>query len=185
MRRDITNRGVFSTGNVREKRAVAKCVVAESVSVITERRATDSIVEEATVVMDEGRSSNRGVVRATGVEQQRCGAQCGIGISRVEDQRSSANTGIEVGSGVQKERAPTNSRVSGIGREGIKSVAPFCCRESGITPVRRRVDRLRPGQKPEAGCRGQDCCEYDCGTFYDVILPFIVFGPSGILASSP
>src|SRR5436190_5861160 len=98
------------------------------------------------------RSSNGRVECPGGVKQKRCRAHCGIGIPSVEDQRSGANTGVEVVGATEKERIPTNSCVSSAGREESEGVAPFRCREPGIAPVRRRSNLrscLHFWQKPK------------------------------------
>ncbi len=81
--------------NICKKRDIPKSVVAGSVDVVKERKGADGIVKRAAVVIDERVNPNGRVPCAGGVEQHRCSADCGIGISRVEDQRSSANTGVE------------------------------------------------------------------------------------------
>src|SRR5438874_13367060 len=127
-----------------------KTVVAGSVDVVKESKGANSVVVRAAVVIDERVGSNGSVECASGVEQQRCSANCGIGIRGVEDQRPSTNTGVEVVRRSGKERIPTNSCVSSAGRKESEGVAPFRCREPGIAPVRWRADRLRYWQKPNA-----------------------------------
>jgi len=51
--------------------------------------------------------SNGGVGRAGGVEQQRCRANCGIGIRGVENQRSTAHSGVEAALHSAEKRIPT------------------------------------------------------------------------------
>src|SRR6476469_3261145 len=96
----------------------------------------------ASAVIDERISSNRRIVRAGGVEQQRYSAHCGIATTRVEDQRASTNTRVEVTGGIQKQRTPANRCISSAGSEALKRVASFRCREGGIAPVRWRSHRL-------------------------------------------
>ena len=73
----------------------------------------------ASAVIDERISSNRRIVRAGGVEQQRYSAYCGIATTRVEDQRASANTRVEVTGGIQKQRTPANRCISSASGEAI------------------------------------------------------------------
>jgi hypothetical protein len=56
--RSITKGGVFTAENIREKRGVPKSVVAESVSVILERKGADSVVEGGITVRKERLSAN-------------------------------------------------------------------------------------------------------------------------------
>lgn len=77
------------------------------------------------------------VVVTGGIEQKRRSTGGRIGIPVVENQRSSAKSGIEVASRIQKERAPTDACVSSTGREGIERSASFRGREPRIAPIRR------------------------------------------------
>jgi hypothetical protein len=61
----------------------------------------------------------------------------------VEQQRSSANTGVKAGSGVAKERKLTNCCVRNAGSETKKSVLPFCRSEVGIAAIRWRNNCVR------------------------------------------
>src|SRR5204863_443028 len=116
--------GVIRAGSVRDKRGVANSVVAESVSVTSERKGAHSIVEEAKweavceEVIKQERATTHGRVAAgdnvipqrarprgsvsdpINVKLKRCSANCGI-LARpgtaVEGQRSSTNTGVEAG----------------------------------------------------------------------------------------
>ncbi len=105
---------------------------------------TDRYVEGAAIVMDEGVSSNGRVLRAAGVEQKRCRANRGIGITRVEDQRSSANTGVEAAGGDAKHRKRTKCCVPNARSESLKGVVPRSSGEVGVAPGGRRHDALRP-----------------------------------------
>src|SRR5207249_2904135 len=65
-----------------------------------------------------------------------CCADRSIGIHGVKRQRSTAETGIEVTDGIDKERTPTERCISRAGSEKTKRFAPFRCREIGIAPLR-------------------------------------------------
>src|SRR4029453_16323623 len=93
-----------------------------------------------TVVKDQRVGSNGRVLCAGGVEQERCRANCSIGISVVKDQRSSAHTGVEAAGGIQKERAPTKRCISSASGQKTKRFAPLRCGEIGKTSVRCRTD---------------------------------------------
>ena len=93
----FTDGSVTKAVSIGKKGASAKSVVSVSVKVVKERPAADSIVVRSAVVIDKRGISNGRVLCAGGVEQHRCSANGGIGITRVEDERSSANTGVEVG----------------------------------------------------------------------------------------
>ena|SRR5437899_1480225 len=104
-------------------------------------------------VMDEGVGSNGRVLRAAGVEQKRCRANRGIGITRVEDQRSSANTGVEAAGGDAKHRKRTKCCVPNARSESLKGVVPRRRGEVGIAPGGWRADCLRVRQKTDANQR--------------------------------
>jgi hypothetical protein len=71
--------------------------VVECATCIGEERAVaDCVVVAALCVAKQGGRANGRVACAGSVEQQRYCANCGIVITRVEEQRSSANTGVEV-----------------------------------------------------------------------------------------
>src|SRR5947207_15921882 len=148
--------GVSRGRNIGRKCGYAKSVVGESVNVIIERKGADSIVEGAAVVKDERVSSTGHIQRAAGVEQQRSGANCGIGIPRVEHKRSSANTGIVAASRKAFERKPTKCCIESAGGAAKKGVLPFCGVAPGIAAVRRRLDRLRCWQRRKAGKHEDD-----------------------------
>jgi hypothetical protein len=63
--------------------------------IVRERKGADSSVVFGTAVEGESVSSHGRVVIAAEVEDHRCSANCGVGIGSVEDQRSSADTGVE------------------------------------------------------------------------------------------
>ena len=67
---------------------------------------------------------------------------------------------------------PTNGSVCFATPEESEGVAAFCRRESGITPVRRRTDRLYLGRKCKAG---HDCCEYGVAIFHKLGFFFHLF----------
>src|SRR5262249_36531775 len=89
------------------------------------------------------------------VKQKRCDADCRICISGVEVQRSSADSGVEVGSRSAKQRVSTECSIANAARKTVKSVLAFRGGEVGIASVRRRHDCLRSGQKLEAGQRDE------------------------------
>src|SRR6187431_2050899 len=68
---------------------------------------------------------------------------------------------------------PTNGSVCFAAHEKSEGVAAFCRRESGITPVRRRTDRLYLGRKCKAG--HYDCCEYGVAIFHKLRFFFHLF----------
>ena len=61
-----------------------------------EHTIADRVVVAAFCVAKQGGRANGRVAYAGSVEQQRYCANCRIVITRVEEQRSSANTGVEV-----------------------------------------------------------------------------------------
>jgi len=100
--RSITNGGVGIAISVELERLSANCrVVAGKAGpsrvIVRERKGADSSVVFAAAVEGESANSNGRVVIAAEVEDHRCSANCGIGISSVEGQRSSAKTGVEAG----------------------------------------------------------------------------------------
>src|SRR5207247_3231959 len=100
-------------------------------------------------------SSNSGVLCAPAVEQQGCCADRSIEIHGVKRQRSTAETGIEVTDGIDKERTPTERCISRAGSEKTKRFAPFRCREIGIAPLRRwRCRWRRRRRRGRRQCRG-------------------------------
>jgi hypothetical protein len=60
-----------------------------------EHTIADCVVVAAFCVAKQGGRANGRIACAGSVEQQRYCANCGIVITRVEEQRSSANTGVE------------------------------------------------------------------------------------------
>ena len=102
------------------------------------------------VVEDQRVCSVRGVLGAGGVKQKRRSPSGRIRVSIVENQRSSAKSGVEAAGSIQKQRAPAKSGVSGAAGERIERLTSFRGREVWITPVRRRSDSLRSGQRAEA-----------------------------------
>src|SRR5207249_8210131 len=56
----------------------------------------------------------------------------------VEDQRSTADSGVETAGGIRKERTPTEPCISSASSEKTKRVAPFGRREIGVARVRCR-----------------------------------------------
>jgi hypothetical protein len=138
----VANSSVTSAVKIRVKRLRAKSIVLEPVNVVKERRGADSIVVVAAVVKDEGVCSNGHVLCTGGVEQRRGNANCGIGISSVEDQRSSADTGVVAAAGDRIQRIPAKACVSGTGGEVREGIGPFCRGESGIASIRWRTDSL-------------------------------------------
>ena len=72
-------------------------------AVVRERKRADSRVVGAGAVMHHRVCADGGVLRACGIEQKRCSASGRIGIPIVENQGSSANTGVEVACTVQKK----------------------------------------------------------------------------------
>src|SRR4029453_18366353 len=77
LHRKVTERIVFAAVIVHERVAPVG-VVEETAHVGSNGEGTDSIVVGATVVMDERISSNGRILVASGVEQQRCSANCGV-----------------------------------------------------------------------------------------------------------
>ena len=86
---------VIASADVGSERFPTDGRVGAAGGIVHERKVTSGSVGVTAVVKDERVGSNGGVLCAGGVEQKRCRAHCGIGISSVEDQRSSANTGVE------------------------------------------------------------------------------------------
>ena len=108
--------GVIMQCSPTDARVVASGRVAIE-SLITIGRVADA----GGVGEERGHSSGR-VGVAGGVEEERYSADCGIGIPRVKGQRSSTNSGIEVGVCAAKERIPTNCRVRRAGGEALKGI---------------------------------------------------------------
>src|SRR5207249_8121960 len=109
--------GVFSADLIREKRGVAKSVVAESGSVTTERKSADSIVEGAITVRKERLSTNCRVAVCIAVSGvviilERSGPHGrvaeGDNVTK-ECERSSG--GVIVRGGVTEQRPRTNCRI--------------------------------------------------------------------------
>src|SRR5207244_6555192 len=119
LERQIAYGSVSRTVNIFEKRVIANSVVLVSVTVVKQRKGTETVVEvgaiDAESVIDERIGSIGAVLRAGAVEQKRRSAGGSIGIRTVEDQRSAAKRGIVAGGGSFKERIPTNCCVSSAG----------------------------------------------------------------------
>src|SRR5207253_3182681 len=118
----ITERSILVAVTVQEG-VGAMSVVAGPADVVKERKGADCVIVRATVVKDKRVGSNSYVLRAAGVEQHGYSADCGIGIRGVEDQRASANSGVETAVGIAKERVPTKARISSAGGEEVKRIA--------------------------------------------------------------
>jgi hypothetical protein len=115
---------------------------------------TEGIVGNAGSVAGEHIDPSSCVETASGVAQECRNANGRILIPVVEQQRSSANTGVKAGSGVAKERKPTNCCVRSAGGEVFKRIGPFCRSEVGIAAIRRRDNCLHWLQKREADEQG-------------------------------
>src|SRR4029077_18355684 len=136
LERLITDGCVVVSGGVGSERFPPDGRIGAAGGIVHERKVTSGSVGGTAVVKDQRISSNGGVLCAACVEQQRYSAHCGIGICGVEDQRSNANTSIETAGGIQKERPPTNRRISSSSGEKTKRVASFRCSEVRKAPVR-------------------------------------------------
>src|SRR5262249_4341089 len=90
----------------------AQCDIAIAGSVVKERECSNGIVFSSDIIANECVSSNRHVRSAGGVEQKRCCPHCRVGVSVVERQRSTANTGIEGAGDIRKQRTPTKCCIS-------------------------------------------------------------------------
>ena len=101
------------------------------------------------MVVGEERNSSGGRVGVAVVLRKSARANCGIGIPRVEGQRSSTDTGIEAGVCAAKERIPTNCRFRRAGCEAKKGVLPSAVL-NWDSPVWRRDHCLRSWQKADA-----------------------------------
>jgi len=88
--RIITDGRVAAGGKITIERSITNGGVWIAISVELERLDTNGGVRTGVIVMDECVSSNGHVLCAGSIEQQRCSANSGIGISSVEDQRSRA-----------------------------------------------------------------------------------------------
>src|SRR5206468_7325211 len=119
-------------------------------------------------------SSNGCILCAGGVEQQRCRANCRIGICVVEGQRSAAYASIETAGRIQEEGTPTKRCISSARGEKTKRIAPFRCREIRKAPVRCRTDRPRSWQKRKAGQHRQDGHQYRTSIFHLFKFPLVV-----------
>src|SRR5439155_22331807 len=135
LERLITDRCVVVSGGIGSERFRTDGRIGTAGGIVQEGKVTSASVGGTAVVKDERVGSNRGVLCAGGVEQQRCCAYCGIGIRVVEVQRSGANTGIEVAGAINKEGLETKRCISSAGGESTKRIAPFRCRKIGITPI--------------------------------------------------
>ena len=128
--RDITKGGVFSGDNIREKRGVAKSVVAESVSVSKERIAADSVVEVAGVVIIKRLKTDGCVIHIIGAVKERPGTDGRIlDASPIVIERVPSDGSVIVGIGEQK-RSISNTGVSVATCIGEK-----CAKPSGYVVV--------------------------------------------------
>ena len=134
LERLITDGCVVVSGGVGSERFPTDGRVGAAGGVVHERKVTSGSVGRTAVVKDQRIGPNGGVLCAGGVEQERCRANCSIGIRIVKSQRSTADTGIETAGGIKRERTPTKCCISSTGSEKTKRVAPFRRREIGITP---------------------------------------------------
>src|SRR5207249_4931330 len=157
---------VVASGGIGNERFRTSGCVGTAGGIVHERKVTSGRVGITAVVKDERISSNGRVLCAGGVEQERCRANCGIGICVVEGQRSAAYASIETAGRIQKEGTPTKRCISSADGERTKRIAPFRCREVGITSVRCRTDRPRSWQKREAGQQRQDSHKYGTSIFH-------------------
>src|SRR5215468_1770937 len=94
--------------------------VGAAVGIVLERKETDGRVAATAAVIDERIGSNGRVLVATSIEQKRCRANCGIGISVIDYQRSSADTGVVAAARIRREGIPTKSRIASASGEGLK-----------------------------------------------------------------
>ena len=157
LERLITDGCVVVSGGVGSERFPTDGRVGAAGGIVHERKVTNGRVGRTAVVKDQRIGPNGGILCAGGIEQERCCANCCIGICVVEGQRSSANAGIETAGGI-KERIPTEPCISSASGEKTKRVAPFGCRVIGITRVR---------------CRGWCWCgrgEPDCAQYLPPVL---------------
>src|SRR5213079_955226 len=145
LERLITDRCVVVSGGIGNERFPTSGRVGAAGGIVHERKVTSGRVGGTAVVKDQRVGSKAGILCATGVEQERCRANCSIGIPVVERQRSTANAGVEAAGGIQKEGTPTKPCISSASSKKTKRVAPFHCREVGVARVRcrRRSRRWR------------------------------------------
>src|SRR5262249_22516056 len=120
--RTSTDGRVKLTGSVTKKRICSNRRVEIAADMVRKCERAVGCVLVGAVVMHERGSSNGRVFSAGGVKQKRCCTQCGIRVRIVEDERSSANTGIEVAATIRKERTPPQPCVCCAGSEYAKRV---------------------------------------------------------------
>ena len=100
LKRLITDGCVVVSGGAGSERFPTDGRVGAAGGVVHEGKVTSSSVGGTAFVKDERVGPNGGVLCAGGVEQERCRANCSIGICVVEGQRSTAHTGIETAGGI-------------------------------------------------------------------------------------
>ena len=132
-------RCVVLHGKVAERIIFAVCIVCErvrpwallkeAIDIVIRAQSAEGIVLVPSSLLTSAVSSNGSVLCAGGVQQQRYGANCGIGIRVVGGQRSSAYTRVKAAVDVVEERPPTNACISRHPVDKVlKCIAPFRCR---------------------------------------------------------
>jgi hypothetical protein len=100
LKRLITDGCVVASGGVGSERVTTYGGEGAAGGIVHERKVASGSVGGTAVVKDQCVGPNGGVLCAGGVEQERCRANCSIGICVVDGQRSTADTGIETAGGI-------------------------------------------------------------------------------------
>ncbi len=96
------------------------------------------------------------VLGADAVAKKRPSASGRILVCGVGKEGSSADTCVELTVGETQERKHAKGSIVSAGRETKKCVLPFCCVASGITAIRRRIDRISFWRRDKEGERQYD-----------------------------
>ena len=142
---------VTATNGVANERSKTVGRVGAAGGVVIERLNTVGRVHEAGGVSRERLNTVGRVLHSGSVIKHCQGAHGCVLAFDIEKQRTCADSGVEAGGGVAKERKRANCCVPRAGGETRQGVLPFRRVEPGITAIRRRNYRVRWLQKRQAG----------------------------------